>query len=374
MRRALQGSAAAYGSEARAALSCADLAPAFGPAAEFRKDLGTHAAALGGTSSPDGQIDVVVQSAFLGGAVISLLSPDAAWLQPGSIVASPTGIGGTEIDPWFHWVTGGYHGIVHDPGVTPPVLLRVWDTAGAPLVDVTSLLAMTSAPDGTGGTVLVAKVWDPTKTPPQGATQLAWVDASGHVTRSAVIDADPMLVQVAWGTSHVLTVVPGAPSARARWFDGTGTPLTPWFDINVAIAPTDAGAMHLLLDGTVVLSVAGQWRATFTDAAAHADPAPSWLASRPNTRLATIRQGSGYAVLSALPGGDQDRFEILKPSGETCGWILLPFQPCDPGVVRTPQRLDVGQDGTLIQTVSRTGASLGMGGHAAWRWWPALLR
>jgi hypothetical protein len=137
--------------------------------------------------------------------------------------------------------------------------------------------------------------------------------------------------------------------------------------------------MHLLVDGGIAVSDGSAWRGIFRDGVARIEPPPGWLAARPGTRLATVRGGRAYAVLP-MPGGpqggtgDQATFEIVAASGESCGTVTLPAPAAEAGVTRTPTALDVGQDGTVIQTenVGIEGPSFGI--HGEFRWWPGLLR
>ena len=142
----------------------------------------------------------------------------------------------------------------------------------------------------------------------------------------------------------------------------------------MSVADATRASLHLLLDGTIALGDGSAWRGIFRDGVAGMDPAPSWLASRPATRLATIRGGRAYAVLPFSGAGDQTAFEIVAASGESCGTVTLPAPAAESGVGRTPIALDVGQDGTVLQTESLTGDPLGSGIHGEFRWWPGLLR
>jgi hypothetical protein len=113
--------------------------------------------------------------------------------------------------------------------------------------------------------------------------------------------------------------------------------------------------------------------AVFQDALAKTDPAPDWLVTRPGTRLATIRQGRGYAALPPL-GRDVVRFEVLTASGDTCGSFDAPSPAPPGGQTWTPHDLFVGQDGTLFEEDGRSGGTLDPSVHCAFRWWPALLK
>lgn len=95
-------------------------------------------------------------------------------------------------------------------------------------------------------------------------------------------------------------------------------------------------------------------------------------------RLATLPGGRGYAVLPYVPvtavSPPETSFEIVTATGESCGTFQLPAPADEPGISRTPALLDVGQDGTLVQAETLSGAALGSGTHCEFRWWPGLLR
>jgi hypothetical protein len=346
---------------------CDGLLAQAGAPVEVHLDTGTHAACALATTNPDGQVVLGVRLA--GNAAthsMTLFSSDGA-PQGGPMFLEDLlpGAATQDIDPWFHWTSSGYQGLVHETGVVPALFLRTWDAHGT-IVRSGSNWAGWSAPDGNGGTVLASVA--------PNASALQWVDASGAVTRSVPLDASPGIVAVAWGTGHVLAIVTGG-SARARWFDGAGAPLTPWFDVGTSATGT---SVHLLIDGRVALSDGGTWNVVLADGVDHSDAVPAWLGTRPGTRLATIRGARGYAVLPLEGHGDPTRVEILTPAGDSCGTVALPpAAALPPGVDATPTRLDVGQDGTVLQTVMLGGTgsvALGSGVHCEFRWWPGLLR
>lgn len=324
------------------------------------------------TSHPNGQIAL--------GMLVP--TPAARWLlfppdgsaQRGEIPSFPVSltVGILDIDPFFHPTSTGWAALVHDP--PPPMALRSFDGAGSVLA-TSSDSAVSSAPDGHGGTVMLGRSFTlGGSSPSYGPTMLEWLDASGRVLRTATLDADPTLLLVNWGTDHVLTLIPGADGLRARWYDDAGTALTPWFDAGTAI---HSASIHLMVDGTIALSDDQTWRGVFHDGVARIDPPPDWLATRPGTRLATIRSGAGYAVLPhPLVAPDtvvRTRFEIVTASGDSCGTVSIPAPPDEPGVTHAPQALDVGNDGTLFQAELLTGSGLGLG-KCEFRWWPALLK
>ena len=79
----------------------------------------------------------------------------------------------------------------------------------------------------------------------------------------------------------------------------------------------------------------------------------------------------------ALPHAEAarfERFEILTTEGDSCGFATVPAPMPPNGQTWTPQRLDVGGDGTLFQVSNRTGGDLDSSVHCAFRWWRELLR
>ncbi len=363
----------AGGSSPGAQAACAGLAPSFGSAVDALVAAADCAVA---TTSPGGQVALGVASGALGVAV-DLRSPTGAML--GTIQALqpvPAGSASRDVEPWFHATSAGYHGIVPDPAALPSRLFRAYDASGLELTTL-GQLAISSAPDGKGASVLLAqernRAWrpplQPSPGPPIGPTLLEWVDAGGRVTRSVPVDGAPGIVLVNPETGHVVTISLGS-AAAARWFDATGQPLTPWFQVGNVVGTS----MHLLVDGTVVLSD-GSWNLALRDGVPNTVAVPDWLAARPLTRLATIRGGRGYAVLPMDPSSaDATRFEIVAASGESCGTFAVPAPGVTASVMKTPRRLDVGQDGTLLQQLDWNVTSGPRGVQCEFRWWPALLR
>lgn len=354
------------GGDASGGSSCSGLAPAFGAAVDVKLDTGTHRVCTLATSTPSGQLALGIEGSFAGVVGVGFVLYAANGQDQGALdgVFQPVRYGLSDdgdLDAWFHWTSRGYQGIVH-PGRVGPLSLATFDGSGQAIATSTAVVTA-SAPDGTGGTLALAR--DVTGTGQLATTQLQWIDASGSVTRSVQLERDPSIVLSNWGTGHVVVIVTGD-AASARWFDAAGAPLTRWFDVG----KVSGGSVHLLVDGSVVVSSAGEWRLALADGVAAASAPPSWLATRPGTRLATVRGGRGYAVL----GADATRFEVVAASGESCGTFAIPAAVIAPGDTRTPTRLDVGQDGTLVETSAMTLASNVFGIHGAFRWWSGLLR
>jgi hypothetical protein len=350
---------------------CAGLAPTFGDAVELRFDTGTHSFCSVATTSASGQVALGISGPA--GTSFALYTADG-----NAFVGEVDGnlqrpfFFTEDVDPWFHPTGSGYQGIVH-PGILNPLPFRSWDVSGR-LLRETERFSVSSAPDRNGGSLLLARVFDPSNdAAPPGPTKLEWLDASGEVKVAVTLDRDPLLVLSSWATGHAVVVVPGTPGS-ARWFDESGTALTPWFDVGDLPTTGSALSLHLLLDGTVAISSGGRWQVALPDAAASPGTVPGWLAARPSTRLATIRQGRAYAVLPAGPSPDATRLEIVTGSGESCGSFSIPPAPVGPGQTKAPQRLDVGQDGTLLQTSSLLVTPVEFGIHCTFRWWPAVLK
>jgi hypothetical protein len=336
-------------------------------------DTGTHRDCSAATASASGQVALGIAGSWGGfaGTMFGLYSADGS-ASPGWVdgIVLVLGYGGPDLDPSFHPTRGGYAGIVH-PGIANPLPFRTWDASGRLVAEI-ERFAVTTAPDRSGGSLLLARAFDPgNELAPPGPTKLEWVDAAGRLVRAATLDRDAELVISNWLTGHVVVVVPGSPGS-ARWFDESGSPLTAWFDVGDVSRRT---SLHLLVDGTIVIATDGRWAIALADGIASAGAVPAWLASRPSTRLATIRGGRGYAVLpTGGTSSDGTSFEIVTASGESCGSFPLPAVEEAPGVAKRPRRLDVGEDGTLLQLSSVILTPNPFGIHCAFRWWPGLLR
>lgn len=276
-----------------------------------------------------------------------------------------------DVDTYFHPVTNGFRGIVvlrPAPGALE-LRLRTWDLSGG-LVSDLALPVRTIAPLPDGGSVAV--LWDPAGVP--GANpSLAWIDASGGVTRTVPLDNDVGHLIVNWPTGHVFAFV-GGTSARAtqgRWYDGAGTPLTPWFVL--PLTKGSGGYQRLLADGVVALgNQEGPWLTAVRDGVAGTEAVPAWLAARPDTRLVTIRGGRGYAVLPVTGSG---AFEIATSAGESCGIVTVP-QPGSgaDSAPWSPARLDVGWDGSVFQTFLVQAPGSPSPQRCVFRWWPGVLQ
>ena len=140
----------------------------------------------------------------------------------------------------------------------------------------------------------------------------------------------------------------GGQHLAARWFAVDGTPAGDTFDAGAV--PGIYGAQMALRPtmGTgLVLQVNGQWVLSFPNYTT-VTAAPSWLASRPNTKLEYIHGQRAYALLpfkgtSATPCAQT--VEVRAPAGNLCGTETFAFDSSS----CTTNELDLGRDGTVIQ-------------------------
>lgn len=335
------------------------------------RDLGTHSHCGPATTDPRGQVALAqVGAAGADSASVHFYQSEGA--AAGDLTGTLRATSSEDIDPWFHWTSDGYRGLAENnqgPGV-PRIVVETFDRSGRPTA-VGNNFGIAAVPDGHGGSALLELTVAQAHPVQPGPVKLSRMDDRGQYGASTLLDdsAASMLL-VNWGTGHVLVLATGSAETRGRWFDESCRPLTAWFPVAGNI-DSRAAALRLLVDGTMALSDGTRWVATFRDADARTSPPPAWLTSRPGTRLATIRGGRGYAL---LPDGRGDAFDIVAADGTSCGSASVPKSTPAAGTARQPTRLDVGQDGTLLQMENATGDRLGFGIHCALRWWPAAVR
>ena len=92
------------------------------------------------------------------------------------------------------------------------------------------------------------------------------------------------------------------------------------------------------------------------------DSAPSWLSSRPNTRLEIVRGGAAYALLpmGAFGATCAPPVEVVAPGGQSCGNHALALGPgtCD------TYDVTLGKDGTLMVELPDAQESFGATGRS----------
>ncbi|HEX7624690.1 MAG TPA: hypothetical protein VF400_14030 [Anaeromyxobacteraceae bacterium] len=277
------------------------------------------------------------------------------------------------LDPWLHPAgDNNWQGLAHILGGAPSQVFHTWGPGGG-TVSQTVREAVSTAPTVDDGSVVLDFDFTPGNPPTLGPTNIEWFNSIGISLRSVAAGGIPDMVLQAFGTRHVLTLQTPASPWRARWYDENGVPLTDSFPVpgtpHAGIDPW----FKLLLDGRVAINDGATWAAVLPDGQAHNDPVPDWLSSRPNTRIATIRQGSGYAVMPLLFSGSS-KFEILTPDGSSCGAFNTPAPSPPNGETWGPESLNVGYDGTLLEVDNAHGGDLDVSIHCVYRWWPALLK
>ena len=174
-------------------------------------------------------------------------------------------------------------------------------------------------------------------------------------------------------SGEALVVFTGEPFGRSdalygRWMDAEGHPLTDVFD--TGLSPPWMGTIPLL-DRSVVL-VSGDARRAFRPGDTMARAAPGWVRRATGT-IALLPRSHGYAIL--LPPGLASEacrriVELRAPSGKLCGGVAAQSSANRSG--SSGYFVDLGLDGTLIQTVQSTKCSFGI---CCDRFiWPGLLR
>lgn len=358
--------------------ACAGLLPSPLPSAVDQIfDTGTHTSCQEATSGPGGEVALGFLSGAGGGSVIYQLFGPAGGTAVGNLSQVDPLPVGAELLGGFHAAASGWQGIVHDP--FPPQNVRTWDASGATVADRKAELAFALGPDAGDGSAVLAQAWrpPPASEGPTGPALLERFDASGALTSVVALDrAIPgtvggQLVAVAEG-GHALVVLAkaNAPGVfEARWFDPSGAALTGWFDVGPVDGSPRLATAHPLIGGGLALAVDAPtprtWAFVFSDGVARADPAPTWLTSRLNVHLFTVRGGKAYAATRSATS-----LEILAPSGLSCGEIPLPSKDAQ----HPANRIDVGQDGTILQSYVDVSGTRGKGIHCGWRWWSAALR
>jgi hypothetical protein len=115
-----------------------------------------------------------------------------------------------------------------------------------------------------------------------------------------------------------------------------------------------------------------EWVRQFDSLATTGSAPPTWLTSRPDTKIHMARNGTAYAMLSLANMSESpdcaQRLEIVSASGKSCGTATFFVAP---GACRSGS-LDVGYDGTVIQQLPREKETTDSSGNATctWRFWP----
>jgi hypothetical protein len=172
------------------------------------------------------------------------------------------------------------------------------------------------------------------------------------------------------GRALLLWPEPGGRSWAGQWLSRHGGPLTQPFTFPAPAVSASFWVLSPLAGGGLALRGEEQWVARFPSGETVAQPAPAWLASHPGSSLTLIRnqQANVLAPLTTMSGaGCQQSLLVFASDGTACGELVFPSD----GRTCSPQRLNVGRDGTVIQQVGLSAQSTP---QCSWRWWPGLLR
>lgn len=215
--------------------------------------------------------------------------------------------------------------------------------------------------------MVVAHVYMPNPGSPGFQLYAQQFDLNGSGAQSYAVDLDPNGVAPAFTVSgasrsgNVLVLWPDTNGGIAgRWLASTGAPVTAQFAVPGSLQGMQRSTLHRLLDGSLVLNVAGTWIARIPDATAGSTAPPAWLTGS----MSIIRGAKAYALFSN-PGTSCGpvHLTVVAPSGKSCGGYDLPqdasFCASSGGS---------GYDGTAWLN----GYDKSVGGCAR-RWWTGLL-
>jgi hypothetical protein len=153
----------------------------------------------------------------------------------------------------------------------------------------------------------------------------------------------------------------------ARWFSPAGEEILRGY--LAGLPQNGAFRSASLADGSLAIAVDGVWTYRLERDSLDLEPAPCWLAERPQTLINLIHDREGYAVRPAEASDTEcnQTIEIVALDGTSCGVVTLPGKSVQCG----PPALALGLDGTL----SRASASVGDAGTrtCTLELWPAAL-
>jgi len=185
---------------------------------------------------------------------------------------------------------------------------------------------------------------------------------------------------------RILVIQPGDCSGciAGQWFDGDRNTMGGSFTLLTGFVPgpsTWFETAPLIGGGLAIRRVDGPdqpyrsaWLVTVGSGSMSPQPAPDWLASRPNTNLALARGGKAYAILpnGAANSACTQRLELVSPSGNTCAhWDLdIASGNC------ATSELHLGMDGTILQhtPTELERNPFGRPQSCTLRYWPDALR
>ena len=157
------------------------------------------------------------------------------------------------------------------------------------------------------------------------------------------------LTGVATG-GQALIVWDNGSQGQGVWTDTTGHLLGGTFTLPFRV--DEQTSLSPLLDGTMAFNQAGNWEGAIAPGSHTVVAAPSWLSTRPGSRLVLARGGRAHALFTQPPSGScQAHLVFFAPAGNRCGAVDLPSGDAD-GCAFTGE---VGQDGTVtVQGITQS--------------------
>jgi hypothetical protein len=219
---------------------------------------------------------------------------------------------------------------------------RSWSIA--PVISGGAQVTHVSLP-GDGTWHLSTQRYSPGAQPLQGVQQLA-------TAANLSITPQQTLTGVATGGEALIAWDNGT-EGRAVWTDSAGHLVSGTFslpfrvDANTSVSP--------LLDGTIAFDQAGNWEGAIAPGSHSVVAAPSWLSTRPGSRLFLVPGGRGHALFTAVGPSCQAHLVLFAPAGNRCGAVDLPSGDVDGCAVTG----EVGSDGTVTvqgRTQTRDGS------------------
>jgi hypothetical protein len=146
----------------------------------------------------------------------------------------------------------------------------------------------------------------------------------------------------------------GENDLAARWYDGTGLPISDYFVLWTSEGTRSNPWLRPLIGGGIALQIEGNWVAMSPGGKAVSTAVPDWLAARSNFDIEIVRGGRAHALIPKWPVPDRSTIPLYSPTGSHCGDATFP-QP----------NVTVGIDGTVISSTGDDACTI--------TWWPHVL-
>jgi hypothetical protein len=196
----------------------------------------------------------------------------------------------------------------------------------------------------------------------QGVQQLA-------TSTNLSITPQQTLTAVATGGQALIAWDNGT-EGRAVWTDSAGHLVGGTFSLPFRV--DGSTSVSPLLDGTIAFDQAGDWEGAIAPGSHTVVAAPSWLSTRPGSRLSLLPGGRGHALFTAVAPSCQAHLVLFAPAGNRCGAVDLPSADAD----GCASNAEIGRDGTVIVQGRRQPFDNGFffTESATQRFYPQMLR